>query len=189
LVVVFLGELNDLIQPGAGLGEAGVTESLERMRRGAAQAPIEGFWLVAEHITGLIRPAPPCRCDRHGKPFLLFYFWIVDVIFGRGHRQTDHQRCAGIEQARRQHQEGMPVTHLPTDLWIAIDPHDILAVRHPGGRPCRAHQRSAPSVSLVIASPPCRAGSNRASRFSRLKGTSATGVMTTRPSSAEMRTR
>lgn len=42
-IVVFLGELNDLIQAGTGLGDAGVTESLGRMRGGTAQAPIEGF--------------------------------------------------------------------------------------------------------------------------------------------------
>ena len=42
-MVVFLGELNDLIQAGTGLGDAGVTELLERMREALRKRQSKDF--------------------------------------------------------------------------------------------------------------------------------------------------
>src|SRR6266581_4063235 len=119
---------------------------------------------------------------------------VVGVVVGAGHGQADDQRGAVVEGARGEYQEGMSVAHLAAGLRVAVDPDDVLAVRHPGGAGCPprfggCYHCSAPSAALAIASPPCRAGSKRARRCSSVRGASASGVMMTRPCSTDMRTR
>lgn len=88
--------LNDLIQPLANLSEQIARQDLERMRFGFAQAPVEGFGLVAEHIAGLFGFAATGFADSDRK-------WIVSVIGGSCHWQADHQRGFFVENAWRKH--------------------------------------------------------------------------------------
>src|SRR5450759_2557147 len=154
---------------------------------GAAQSPVEGLGLVTEHIAGLACLAPlglsGCHCKR-----------VVGVVFRRGHGQPGHQRSFRVEDARREYQKGMNVAHLLPGLRVAADPDNVLAVRHPEatfprGRLLCGYHRSAPMVLLAVTSPPCRTGSKRASRCSRVSGAPVTGVMITCPPSTETRTR
>ena len=97
---------------------------------------------MAEHIAGLPRLAPLDSSDYHGEG-------IISIIFRRGHWQPNDQRCFIVKNARRKHQKGMNIPHFPTDLWVTVNPDDILTIRHPraafaGCRPFCGYQRSAP---------------------------------------------
>src|SRR5450759_4164583 len=96
---------------------------------GAAQSPVEGLGLVTEHIAGLACLAPLGLPDCHGKR-------VVGVVFRRGHGQPDDQRSFRVEDARREYQKGMNVAHFPPDLWVTVDPDNVLAVWYPEATFC-----------------------------------------------------
>lgn len=70
---------------------------------------------MAKDIAGFTRFAPRCRTNRYRKR-------IGGVVFGRGHRQADHQRGSVVERFWRQHQKGMTVPHFPSGMRTAVDP-------------------------------------------------------------------
>src|ERR1017187_4000831 len=179
--------MNDLIQALTHLRKQAIRQRPERVGFGATQTPVEGLGLVTEHIAGLPRPASLDLPDCHGKR-------VVGVVFHRGHGQSDDQRSFRVEDARREYQKWMNVAHFPPDLRVTVDPDNVLTIWHPEatfsrGRLLCGYHRSAPMFLLAMTSPPCRTGSKRASRCSKVSEASVTGVMTTCPPSTETRTR
>ena len=154
--------LNDLVEPFANLRKQGVGQCAERVCLGLAQAPVKRLGLVAKHITGLPGLSSFCFPGHHRKR-------IIRVVFRCSHGQADNQRGFLVEDARREHQKRVDIAHFTPGLRIAVDPDDILPIRHPRlafgllfirSRFAGSYQRSAPSVCVVaICSPPWRFGS------------------------------
>lgn len=108
---------------------------------------------MAEHVTRLARLFAGGLAYGDGEG-------IVRVVLGCCHGQADDERGFLVEDAWRQHEEWMDVTHFTSNLRIAINPDDVLPVRHPGLMfACRrwfdGYHRSAPSACVgAMYSPP-----------------------------------
>ena len=120
-----LPQLDYLIQAPAYISEGQIRQPLERMRLRTARTPVEGFWLVAEYITGFSRLASTFGLsDGNGKR-------VIDIVFRCSHGRADNQGCGVVEIARRKHQKWVHIAHFLPCLGIAIDPDDIPPSRHP----------------------------------------------------------
>jgi len=137
-----LPNLNYLIQTLAYISEGFIRQSLDWMRPCATYTPVERFWLVTKHITGLHGPTSSFGLpDCNGK-------WVVGIICSCSHGQTDDKRCLVVEVARRNHQKRVHIPHFLSCLGIAIDPDNILPVRDPQVWFCSLaslYHRSAPA--------------------------------------------
>jgi hypothetical protein len=115
------GDVDDLIERFAGAGVGVRGHSFQRMRFRLSCAPVEGFGLVGEDVTCCTFRTR----DLHGKR--------VGVVVGcTGHRHTNDDAGAFVEFARGEHKEGVDVSHLPSRLWIAVDPNHVASIGAPG---------------------------------------------------------
>src|SRR6267143_1981684 len=115
---------------------------LPRMWLSCARSPIKRLGLMPEDVAHCALRTYETNRERVGL-----------VVARLRQRQTYHDAGAHIEFPRRQHQQGMYVLHLPTDLRTAVDPDHVTATRTPGQAP--SHQSSsAPMRCVAITSPP-----------------------------------
>ena len=147
-----LSQLDDLVQAPANVCEGTIRQSSERMRFRTPHTPVKRFWLMAKDVAGFpILTFTLGLADRNRKG-------VVSIILSCGHGKTDDEGGDTIEVPRRKNQERMYITHFVSGLWIAVDPNNVLAIRHPRPTVFRfflcCHHTSAPTAWARMASPP-----------------------------------